>query len=146
MTLSCFVNASVVLSNSSLKHESLFKFVSGNGLVPDGTKPLPEAMLVYHRKMYDNVMFCERIDNFVKQLIKSMKHYSTLAQVMAWCLTAPSHYLSQCWFITGKYVRGKYCITYTYSGLYSHSVNYPRDPCGKWGCPRPCLLRFLRSP
>ena len=22
---------------------------------------------------------------------------STLAQVMAWCLTAPSHYLSQCW-------------------------------------------------
>ena len=24
---------------------------------------------------------------------------SKLAQVMAWCLTAPSHYLSQCWLI-----------------------------------------------
>ena len=24
---------------------------------------------------------------------------STLAQVMAWCLTAPSHYLIQCWFV-----------------------------------------------
>ena len=24
---------------------------------------------------------------------------STLAQVMAWCLTAPSHYLNQCWLI-----------------------------------------------
>ena len=27
---------------------------------------------------------------------------STLAQVMACCLTAPSHYLNQCWLITSK--------------------------------------------
>ena len=27
---------------------------------------------------------------------------STLAQVMAWCLTAPSHYLNQCWFTFSK--------------------------------------------
>ena len=27
---------------------------------------------------------------------------STLAQVMACCLTAPSHYLHQCWLIIGK--------------------------------------------
>ena len=27
---------------------------------------------------------------------------STLAQVMAWCLTAPSHYLNQCWLIIHK--------------------------------------------
>ena len=27
---------------------------------------------------------------------------STLAQVMAWCLTAPSHYLNQCWLIIRK--------------------------------------------
>ena len=27
---------------------------------------------------------------------------STLAQVMAWCLTAPSHYLNQCWLIISK--------------------------------------------
>ena len=27
---------------------------------------------------------------------------STLTQVMAWCLTAPSHYLNQCWLIISK--------------------------------------------
>ena len=27
---------------------------------------------------------------------------STLAQVMAWCLTTPSHYLNQCWLIISK--------------------------------------------
>ena len=27
---------------------------------------------------------------------------STLAQVMAWCLTAPSHYLNQCWLIISE--------------------------------------------
>ena len=27
---------------------------------------------------------------------------STLAQVMAWCLMAPSHYLNQCWFIISE--------------------------------------------
>ena len=27
---------------------------------------------------------------------------STLAQVMAWCRTAPSHYLNQCWLIIGE--------------------------------------------
>ena len=27
---------------------------------------------------------------------------TTLAQVMAWCLTAPSHYLNQCWLIISK--------------------------------------------
>ena len=30
------------------------------------------------------------------------KSGSTLAQVMACCLTAPSHYLNQCWLIIGK--------------------------------------------
>ena len=27
---------------------------------------------------------------------------STLAQVMAWCLTAPNHYLNQCWLIISR--------------------------------------------
>ena len=30
---------------------------------------------------------------------------STLAQVMAWCLTAPSHYLNQCWLIIKVFPR-----------------------------------------
>ena len=28
--------------------------------------------------------------------------WSTLVQVMAWCLTAPSHYLNQCWLIINE--------------------------------------------
>ena len=36
---------------------------------------------------------------------------STLVQVMAWCLTAPSHYLNQCWFIISK-VQWQPSITY----------------------------------
>ena len=27
---------------------------------------------------------------------------ATLAQVMAWCLTAPSHYLNQCWLVISE--------------------------------------------
>ena len=30
---------------------------------------------------------------------------STLARVLAWCLTAPSHYLSQCWLIINDILR-----------------------------------------
>ena len=56
-------------------------FGSGNGLVPDGTKPLPEQMLI------------------LASVASTRKHISgsTLAQVMAWCLMAPNHYLNQCW-------------------------------------------------
>ena len=32
--------------------------------------------------------------------IRLHRSYSTLAQVMAWWLTASNHYLNQCWFIT----------------------------------------------
>ena len=31
---------------------------SGNGLLPDSTKPLPEPMLIYHK--YGPVLFIER--------------------------------------------------------------------------------------
>ena len=30
------------------------------------------------------------------------RSWSTLIQVMAWCLTAPNHYLNQCWLIINK--------------------------------------------
>ena len=40
---------------------------------------------------------------------------STLAQVMASCLTSPSHYLNQCWLIINKVQR------------YSHEWNFTRD-------------------
>ena len=40
------------------------------------------------------------------------KYRSTLAQVMAWCLTAPSHYLNHCWLIISEVLR------------YSHEGNF----------------------
>ena len=40
-------------------------------------------------------IFCEIGIRWMPQHLTD--HKSTLVQVMAWCLTAPSHYLSQCW-------------------------------------------------
>ena len=36
----------------------------------------------------------------IQQVLKTLMHWlATLAQVMAWCLAAPSHYLNQYWYI-----------------------------------------------
>ena len=37
-----------------------------------------------------------------RDAIGSHRSGSTLVQVMAWCLTAPSHYLVQCWFLLSE--------------------------------------------
>ena len=37
--------------------------------------------------------------NSIKLIIWWHRSRPTLAHVMVWCLTAPSHYLNQCWFI-----------------------------------------------
>ena len=37
-----------------------------------------------------------------RDTIRRQRSGSTLAQVMAWCLTAPSHYLNQCWLIVSE--------------------------------------------
>ena len=71
---------------------------SGNGFLPDGNKPLHEPMLTKfssnitctYLKFHSNLPRCEH------------RSGSTLAQVMACCLTAPSHYLNQCWLIIRK--------------------------------------------
>ena len=39
---------SLWLSDASMSSENLVNIGSGNGLLPDGTKPLPEPMLTYH--------------------------------------------------------------------------------------------------
>ena len=122
---------------------------SGNGLLPDGTMPLPEPMLTDHLwssvafisvqfhktclnhqslksvwklqhkisfkfprgqwvKHCYNVRFqylehqlpCEHLTHWgLVTPYGDKRSWSTLAQVMACCLTAPSHYLNQCWLI-----------------------------------------------
>ena len=60
---------------------------SGNGWVPSGNKPLPEPMLTTIISLWPS------------DVIWWLGSRSTLAQVMACCLTAPSHYLNQCWLM-----------------------------------------------
>ena len=60
---------------------------------------------------YDNVLrwvpqdLTDDKSTLVQQLLVAIRRWrsgSTLVQVMACCLTAPSHYLNQCWLIISK--------------------------------------------
>ena len=69
------------------------------------------------------------------------KSGSTLAQVMACCLTAPSHYLNQCWFIISKVlwhssediIIGRFEDTNQWSKIenYNYKITL-RSPRGQW--------------
>ena len=61
-----------------------------------GDKPLPEPMMTHFTDTY------MRHSLGPSDVIWRQKTGSTLAQVMACCLTAPSHYLNQCWLIISK--------------------------------------------
>ena len=83
----------------------------------DGTKPLPEPMLTnpqwgrghssegnFTLNAQDIYPWHELKINWFNSLWSSdaiwrQRSRSTLAQVMTCCLTAPSHYLNQCWLI-----------------------------------------------
>ena len=46
---------------------------------------------------------------YVKNIIWSAQTKSSLAQIMAWCLMVPSHFLNQCWLeITSRFSRGQW--------------------------------------
>ena len=49
---------------------------------------------------------------------------STLTQAMAWCLTAPSHYLKQCWLLISK--------VQWHSSEGNLTKRYLRHQCPKW--------------
>ena len=99
---------------------------SGNGLVPSDTKQLPEPMLTYHQSHESNstkMLVKLMIGILLKLHIWCESHIpkgqwvyslrpsdalwwhrsgSTWAQIMAWCLVAPSHYLNQCWLLINE--------------------------------------------
>ena len=51
----------------------------------------------------DNMYWCSRVNSLgPSDAIWHCRSWSTLVQVMAYCLTAPSHYLNQCWLIISK--------------------------------------------
>ena len=101
---------------------------SGNGLLSQRTKPLPEPMLTYQygtatwrqsvemlmkviTAMHVKVTHWESVTSSREQSLNSswpsdaiwrQRSGSTLVQVMACRLTAPSHYLNQFWLIISK--------------------------------------------
>ena len=78
----------------------------GNGLLTEGTKPLPEPKFLYHQKLLQHSPEGNSSGNMISNITKMslkiahLKPWSTLAQVMACCLMAPSHYLNQCWLLS----------------------------------------------
>ena len=101
---------------------------SGNGLLSDSTKPLPETVDLsslsssgFHPRAVSQEMLttsvtkrCSKIVLHIAtsmQLINSLWHTetiwlhrtgSTLDQLMAYCLTATSHYMKQCWLLISE--------------------------------------------
>ena len=105
---------------------------SKDDLLPDSTKPSLEPMLTYQQRCSVAPTWDQLHEKYLShQLLKLASNYlseitfksprgqwinslgpndtkwwqrsgSTLAQVMAWCLTAPSHYLNQYWLIIRK--------------------------------------------
>ena len=73
-----------------------------------GTKPLFEPMLTYvdcsQRYIFQSNFILKFKFNSLgpSDAIWRWRSWSTLVQVMACCLTAPSHYLNQCWLIISK--------------------------------------------
>ena len=74
-----------------------------------GTKPSPKPILTYHQR-YSVAFTWEQFHKSAHELNTlgpsdakwRQKTGSALAQVMACCLMAPSHYLNQCWLIISK--------------------------------------------
>ena len=69
------------------------------GPVMQKTLPCHDAIMLYSLQPYPFV--CRPVNNQADAIWRQ-RSGSTLAQVMACCLTAPSHYLNQCWLIISK--------------------------------------------
>ena len=80
----------------------------------------------------------------VNQLIMQWRHFAihrfepTLAQVMAWCLKTPGHYLKQCWLIINMVLR-QTPLQRRHNGHDSVSRHQPHD------CLRNRLFRQIKE-
>ena len=76
------------------------KIGSGNGLMPSGNKPLPEPCWLKYMSYGVTLPKLQWVDSlWPGDALWRHGTRPTLAQVMACCLTTPSHYLNQCWLI-----------------------------------------------
>ena len=87
------------LKSGSLKGPTWLGTVSHNGYKQYWAYPnFPAKPFVKHFSDPDNGLNSLRPSDAIWR----QRTGSTLAQVMAWCLTAPSHCLNQCWLIISK--------------------------------------------
>ena len=81
--------------------------ITNNYEMNKNNSQIVHSLLFQHRMLFQK---CKVVLQRVRGvpwgiLTNCLLHYesaSTLAQVMAWCLAAPSHYLIQCWLIISK--------------------------------------------
>ena len=98
------VNGEKSFGNSLVAKQTTLDATEGSsfGLWVNATKPLPEPMciikgVVWHLSESNLTSAYELNSSKPSDAIWWQRSGSTLAQVMACCLMAPSHYLNQCW-------------------------------------------------
>ena len=78
-----------VLTKFSIRPQLINSLAPGNDLTMQGSKALADISLT----------LLALINSLPSDVIWCQGYRSTLAQVMACCMTAPSHYLNQCWLM-----------------------------------------------
>ena len=111
--LQCFGNAEPQMFLDEWKSNLTFVFLSS--LNTENISPMKPSSIIWYiawvwtsaRQMSRwwlseryGVLFCEVNSLRPSDTIWRHRSILTLAQIMACCLTAPSHYLNQCWLIT----------------------------------------------
>ena len=90
-----------------LLNESVYMFNSlspsdhdNNGLLPDGTKPLPEPMLIPHQYAVTEHTKClfSRLKILLTIYLNIVEN-NISQKIVVCCLMTPSHYLNRCWLI-----------------------------------------------
>ena len=73
-------------------------------LSPYGVTRPQWVNIVYLKTFYTERILIRKLINLLWPSDTIWRHRSgsTVAYVMAWCLTTPSHYLNQCWLIISK--------------------------------------------
>ena len=118
----------------SMNYYPLFRVRSWNNGMCCMSFYILNIIVVSHRGQWVNSLW-------PSDAIRRQGTESTLAQVLAGCLTAPSHYLNQCWLIISK-VLYHTCLVKSLFGLYVWSCGHDQHvDCGK-KC-NPCHNNWL---
>ena len=114
-----------------------------DGLVQERHNPIPNALELRFRALIKPSLYpCLTRPQWVYTLWPSdaiwrQRSGSTLAQVMACCLTAPSHYLNQCWLIISEVQWHSYKGNFTRDASTINPLNLFQNYMSKISCKFP---------